>query len=165
MPMHLAAAVAPDAHPWGGPPLDPLDASVPGAMRRTAGRSIRLPRGLPGFPGIKELALCEMPGGRTDLMLLVAAEGEPCFVVLPVDEPGRIYGAEQVATAMSLLGMEPAHARVFVIVTLRRDAGGLAATPNLWAPLLVDMARGRAEQMTLARNRLPARAERQSTPL
>ena len=129
MPMHLATAFAADAPLWAGSPVDPLGAFAPGALRRSAGRPICLPRGLPGFPGIRELALCEMPGGRTDLMLLVAAEGEPCFLVLPIDEPDRIYGAEQVTTALGLLGMEAAHARFFAIVTLRRDAEGLGATP------------------------------------
>jgi flagellar assembly factor FliW len=127
-----------------------LDTAPLGISRRGEDRSIDLPRGLPGFPGLRELTLKALPGRRTDLMLLAAPADGPRFVVLPLDEPDRFYGRGTISAAAGLLGMEPEDTGVFAIVTLRRGAEGLSAVPNLKAPLLIDMVEGRGEQMTLA---------------
>ncbi len=119
-------------------------------LGRSEARCIDLPRGLPGFPGVRELALKALPGGRADLMLLASPKGQPCFVVLPLMAPDLVYGRGTIAAAAGLLGMEPQDVSVFAIVTLQRGAEGLSGAPNLRAPLLIDMARGRGEQMTLA---------------
>ncbi len=157
---HGAASAA--AGSWRVAASDPVAAAT--AQRHALGasedRCIDLPRGLPGFPEVRELALRAFPGGRGDLMLLASPKGDPCFVVLPLTEPDRLYGRGTIAAAAGLLGMEPHDVSVFAIVTLQRGAEGLGGTPNLRAPLLIDMARGLGEQMTLA----PAAPRREGQP-
>lgn len=121
--------------------------------------TIRLPRGLPGFPDAQRFQIEPIAGLRNGLMRMIASDAAaPAFVVLAIEDWCAIYRPGDLEQAAATLAIDREDLAVFLIVTLVQPAAGrLEAFANLRAPLLLDLRRLEGGQVVLASAGYPLR--------
>ena len=163
--------LSPTPAPWPAAHIEiALDEDIPderrvrvetrlGAMSLDRSRVMRLPGGLPGFPGAASFALVRMPGERFKPFLLMQLIEDPStsFFVLPLDLNGGLHEREDLVVAGRSLGIAERDLGVLAIATLRRAEEGVVITLNLRAPILIDIAGLKAWQHIMENERYPIR--------
>ncbi|MFO0997577.1 MAG: flagellar assembly protein FliW [Alphaproteobacteria bacterium] len=121
--------------------------------------AIEMPLGLPGFPGRRSFGLSAVPSDKFDQFLLFQDldDAKLCFLVLPMPISTPLIEAEDVTEALETLGVAHESAAILLIVTVRQDQGGAAATVNLRAPIILDTARRTARQHVMPNSKYAIR--------
>ena len=163
--------LSPSPAPWPAAHIEiALDEDIPddrrvrvetrlGAMSLDRSRVVRLPSGLPGFPGADSFALVRLPGDRFKPFLLMQLIEDPAtsFFVLPLDLNGGLHDRADIVDAGRSLGIAERDLGVLAIATLRRSDDGIVITLNLRAPIIIDIAGLRAWQHIMENERYPIR--------
>jgi flagellar assembly factor FliW len=120
-----------------------------GVQQYGDGALVEFPEGLPGFERERRFLPLEMPDQHPLVFLQSAATPALCFVTLPVLAVERGYRLEVAPADLETLNLDPAvqpeigrDVLVLAIVTVE-EAG---ITANLLAPLVINLANGRAVQ-------------------
>lgn len=103
--------------------------------------ALTLPRGLLGFSEETEFALAVLPNPvLAEFNLLQSlTTAALSFLVVPLALDNDMIAAEDLTKALADLSIAAEDAAILLIVTLRQDReGGVAATVNLRAPVLLD---------------------------
>lgn len=103
--------------------------------------ALTLPRGLLGFSEETEFALAVLPNpALAEFNLLQSlTKAELSFLVVPLSLDNDMIATEDLSGALAELSIAAEDAAILLIVTLREDLeGGVSATVNLRAPVLVD---------------------------
>ena len=122
-----------------------------GAISYEPGQVLRVPQGLFGFSEEKEFLLLELPSSRPLVFIQSIRSQNLCFLALPVQivdptyklslRPEDLFGLGYPEGAHPVMGKE---LLCLAILTLRERR---AATANLAAPLVVDIATHRGSQV------------------
>jgi flagellar assembly factor FliW len=124
---------------------------------------LSFPQGLHGFEHRHSYVLADLAAADGWFKLLQAVE-EPSlgFVVLPITAASGLIEADDLDRAARHCRIQPQDALALAIVTVRKEAEGVALTANLRAPLLIDCAKRQGCQFIFQherydlRHRLPA---------
>lgn len=132
------------------------------AVERSA--VIRMPQGPHGFGSHRAFALLNIPGAEEQPFKLYQSldDDQLSFIVLPLPESdsegGSPIAEADLTEACRSYGVARENAAFLLIVTMRRDeAGQVAMTANLRAPLLVDTVQRTARQHIFVSSDYPTR--------
>jgi flagellar assembly factor FliW len=123
-----------------------------------------VPNGIPGFPDLRRVVLLGAgpapgvnPSSESSLYWMQDVDdGDLAFMCLV---PWEIFPDYDIDIDERSLGIaDAADVRVLSLVTVHRDGDTPHLTANLRAPLVVDVARRRLQQVILADSRWPIRA-------
>ncbi len=119
---------------------------------------LRFPGGLPGFPSARRFRLAHLSAGGPMLARLQSLEDpELAFVVAPLPPDQRLIERESLEPVRKMLAIPEERLRLLLVLRLERENGVLRAYANVRAPILVDLATGRAAQCVLPDPRYPLR--------
>ena len=113
---------------------------------------LEMPLGPLGFAQHREFALADLPNPRLAAFKLLQSLSDPevCFVLAPAAQTEAMIAPSDIDAACAAAGFDPAETTVWLIVTVRSTADGVAMSVNLRAPLLLDLPRRTARQVVLA---------------
>ncbi|CAB4600661.1 MAG: flagellar assembly protein FliW [Actinomycetes bacterium] len=123
-----------------------------------------VPAGIPGFPDLRRVALLgagPAPGATPSedsslYWMQDLDDGDLAFMCLV---PWEVFPDYEIDIDEKSLGItDEADVRVLALVTVHRDDDIPHLTANLRAPLVIDVARRRLQQVILADSRWPIRA-------
>lgn len=114
--------------------------------------AIRLPKGMPGFPSVREFGLAPIPDRDVPQFMVFQCLTDPdvCFLVAPYNTDDGTIAQEDLNAAYEALGIAREAAAVLLIVTIRRMGQAATVSVNLRAPLILDTARRMGWQHVLA---------------
>ena len=118
---------------------------------------------IPGFPGCQRFLLVRLDDAGLIFQLTSIEEEEVRFLVVPPFPFFPEYTPTIDDDTLDLLGVhDPAQLLILLVVTVGATAAD--ATANLFAPIVVDQASGRAAQAVLTGSRFPISAPLVTTP-
>lgn len=128
--------------------------------------TIHFPRGLPGFSGSRDYELAAPRGGRPGsvgpfLLLRGCGQDAAAFVTVVVQQPDRLYGAEEIGEAAGFL--HGTGKDLLVLLMVGRGPGDQLHV-NMRAPIFIDVDRCCGAQLVLSSPHYPLRAPLQADP-
>ena len=122
-----------------------------GAMSFDRAAALGMIRAMPGFPGLTDFALGNLPDPRFGQFKLLQSLDEPevSFLVTPVPVENPVIAIEDAEQMLKDLGVEKENAALLLIVTVRKDTEGVALTVNARAPVVVDTEHRKAAQYVM----------------
>lgn len=121
--------------------------------------SVSLLQGIIGFPQCRKFGLAAIPDPRMAQFKLLQSleQADLSFLVLPVHLDGQTIADRDVDEACAALHMSREDAAILLLVTVRKDANGIAVTTNMRAPIVLDTCRRIARQYVLPNPKYPIR--------
>ncbi len=123
--------------------------------------TIRMPRGLLGFGGLREFALAALPDAKyAGLRVLQSIEDASLsFIVLPYEPALGAITPEDTAEAFQAHGIAEGDGAMLLIVSVRRAGDATNVSVNLRAPVVVDVKNRKAWQYVLSNPAYPVRQD------
>lgn len=122
-------------------------------------RTLLFPQGLVGFSNYREFGLIEIPENAYGPLMLLQSMSDPSlsFIVAMYNRESQAIDESDLGEACAALEIQPENCLVLLVVTVRKDAGGVTLTTNLRAPLLIDAITQVGRQYVLANPRYEVR--------
>src|SRR5204863_8883919 len=125
-----------------------VDTKYFGAMPYQEESCFEFPWGLPAFEEEQRFLPLEMPGHKPLVFLQSTVNPDLCFITLPVLAADSKYALSVSGEDLQALGLaedrQPAIGPEVLVLTLLSIREGAAATANLLAPVVVNLATRRA---------------------
>jgi flagellar assembly factor FliW len=120
---------------------------------------IDMAQGPLGFTQHRNFVLSELPNPKLQSFNLLQSLSDPevSFVVTPLKPESGLIALTDIEEACAASGFEVSEAVVLLILTVRQEAGKVAMSVNLRAPIVLDPARRQARQVVLANADYPVR--------
>jgi flagellar assembly factor FliW len=120
---------------------------------------IDMPQGPLGFTQHRRFVLAELPNPKLEQFRLLQSLSDPevSFVITALQPESDLIALADVEEACSATGFDVSEALVLLIVTVRQEAGRIATSVNLRAPVVLDPNRRVARQIVLANPDYPVR--------
>jgi flagellar assembly factor FliW len=121
--------------------------------------SVSLLQGIIGFPQFRKFGLAAIPDPRMAQFKLLQSleQADLSFLVLPVRLDGQTIADRDVDEACVALHISREDAAFLLLVTVRKEANGIAVSTNMRAPIVLDTCRRIARQYVMPNPRYPIR--------
>lgn len=114
--------------------------------------AVEMTRAMPGFPGLTDFGLANLPDPRFEQFKLFQSLEAPevSFLVTPVPVENPLIALEDAEKMLGELGIDRENAALLLVVTVRKDPDqSVALTVNARAPVVVDTAHRKAAQYVM----------------
>lgn len=120
---------------------------------------LTFPRGLLGFEGRSEYVVVPLPHEGMERFKLLQSLSDPAlgFVVTEAAAAADAIDPADLHDAYKQCDVKPSDALTLLIVSFRRESGGVEMSANLRAPIVVDVGRKIGRQHVMSNGRYPIR--------